>query len=610
MKMKRLLWGFLMIAAVALAGCGGNGGSSATDPMNGNGMNGNGTPTAAELAVAAVIAELRAEGITISDNADQLTIVTAIQTLAARNPEDPEDPIIAQLRTTLGLGADATLDMILDEVKTLRPSGPAPNAHSMGITHAILGSNTPDNQTTYMGVGATTRPGNATDETVSARAGASATDTEPAIFVGDPASDFAAADQLNNVEMMTDPNDTTMMVPTPNQFMPMAGSEVRLAKGFTSTLHERMITNDDNETTTDKIAVIADMETSQDLSFLDYYTTEDRAGVDGAANLTPPTNPTDTLLGQVEINEAAVSTNSTLFSSSFFPVARNQTLDYVADDPNTTDINEEKNGGRTFEGSFNSIAGTFSCTGTTCTATNGDDNNLTTLVGAWTFAPTDEESLIPGVDYDSDFLAFGWWLRSTPHNADTPYAIGTFATGSTSYTVADAQRAALTGTARYSGPAAGQFSRKTLNVDGSVNTLMVGNFTADASLTATFSQTAENDIVPNQLYSISGSVSDFRDADDNMIDAGWTVDLMKAGFGTDTSNNPRDSDFTDDATFGGNTSGNGEWQAQFFGPSTGPDGPDSDTNPDPVMPTGVAGEFTNHWANGNVIGAFGATKDE
>ena len=215
--------------------------------------------------------------------------------------------------------------------------------------------------------------------------------------------------------------------------------------------------------------------------------------------------------------------------------------------------------------------------------------------------------MIPDVDHDSDFLAFGWWLRGTAHDEDSPYQVGTFATGSVLYTVAMAQRTEVTGTAKYSGAAAGKFARKTLNSDGTVAGLIAGHFTADANLTATFGQTAESSLAPNQLHSIHGYVDDFRDGDGNTIDSSWNtatgrVNLMKAGFGGSGSLNERTSTLPDD-TFGGATNGNGMWQGRFFGP-------DENADNEAIKPSGVAGEFTNHWSNGHVIGAFGATQDE
>ena len=74
--------------------------------------------------------------------------------------------------------------------------------------------------------------------------------------------------------------------------------------------------------------------------------------------------------------------------------------------------------------------------------------------------------------------------------------------------------------------------------------IISGQFTADAMLTATFGQVdvdGEGTIPVSMLNTITGTVSDFMNADGEMIDAGWTLDL--------------DGDITDNAgTFTGTTS--------------------------------------------------------
>ena len=66
-----------------------------------------------------------------------------------------------------------------------------------------------------------------------------------------------------------------------------------------------------------------------------------------------------------------------------------------------------------------------------------------------------------------------------------------------------------------------------------------------------------------------------------------------------------------DAEFGGTTTGTGgtagEWAGQFYGaPVTTGDG-DNVTADD--YPSSVVGEFTGHFEDGHVIGAFGATTE-
>ena len=625
MNMKRLLWGFILIAATALlAGCGGGGGGTSLmvgdqratqdlidalvgerdtaqgerDAAQGERDTAQGERDAANMTLAAVRAALG-----LMADADQAAIEAKIMEVQDANPEDP---IIARLRTALDLAPDATPAMILAEVETLRPAGVAPNDMSNGILGAIVAPSTAGVPSTARGTELTTRPGkgdDATDEQVFVRQGdgTTATPTTAGIFVGpvagdDPTADeYTAADQLRHDDM----EDGASVM---GQFSD--GPATSLSKMFTSTTHERTMT-DDGTTTTDTINLVTNLEAPGAMSFADYYSTIGRPGVSGLANTVDPTSADDPGLGQITIQTAAgdANLNLGLLSSSAFPSGDSQTFTYVDAAPDASPPVAEMRGGRTLMGSFNGVPGSFNCTGNECSATTDSDGDLSALAGTWTFTPTSTMTSVPGVDHDSDYLAFGWWLQTTTDaDGDTTYGVGTFAEGAQVFALATAQ--AREGSATYSGPAAGKYGRKTFNADGGVATLAVGHFTADANLKAYF---GGNDVAANKHDTISGSVTDFRDADNNVIDAGWTVELMKAGFGAEGDTNEVDATFPA-GYFGGEATGvNGGWRARFFGPATGPDGPDDNTGP--VLPSGVAGEFTGHFANGHVIGAFGATRD-
>ena len=616
MDMKRFFLYAIAIAALALAGCGG-GGSSSMDASMGNGDNGNAPDPAAQLS--ALLTALTGAGLIVTADSTEAEIMAQLTSMSDR----ARDAVLATIRAALGVTGTPDAMMLASMITDrLGAPGPEPTAKTKSVTFGILGlanlkTGDPNDPSEYMGIDAMTRPGKAMEgERVRARPGASATDTTAVIGVGLTAAAFDALDLLGRVEMIDDPasDDDEDMIANPDNFMPVAGSEVSLAKGFTSNNYMRSVTNDDDETTTDVIAVITDMKDPGSLTWASYYDTADRAGVQDNAVTKEEAND-EMAEGQITIQttSGANSFDLSVLSSSGLPSLPGQTFMYEDDNDETEDMNEETYGGRTHDGRFNDVEGEFTCT-ETCSASTDSDGKLMTLAGAWFFTPDDVKSMIPDVDHDGDFLAFGWWLRSAPQADDdvNPYSVGTFATGSVPYTVAMAQREDVTGIAKYSGPAAGKFARKTLNPDGSVATLIAGHFTADANLTATFNQTGKNDLAPNTLYSIDGYVNAFKDGDGITIEPTWNtptgrVNLMKAGFGDGDANgngafNPRDRDFTDINTFGGETNGNGSWQGQFFGPDTDAVGA--------VKPSGVAGEFTNHWSNGHVIGAFGATQDE
>ena len=62
-------------------------------------------------------------------------------------------------------------------------------------------------------------------------------------------------------------------------------------------------------------------------------------------------------------------------------------------------------------------------------------------------------------------------------------------------------------------------------------------------------------------------------------------------------------------TFSGATTGDGVWSGGIFGPTTDDDSATTEVDEaESGYPSGVAGEFTGHFDNGHVLGAFGATK--
>jgi hypothetical protein len=224
----------------------------------------------------------------------------------------------------------------------------------------------------------------------------------------------------------------------------------------------------------------------------------------------------------------------------------------------------------------------------------GDDN--------WLFTPASklnrDRAMIPGVNHDADYLSFGYWVQVADQaDGSTKYGIGTFSGGSMPYGGADDAgiRTAidrLAGTAKYEGPAAGMFVRKTADANFVGTPSASGEFTANAELTALF---GESSVAEDDQYSISGTVSNFKG---DGLDDSWEVDLKQASFRLDEAGEV--GTCADDCTntFNGATTGDGEWKGQFFGPA-------GDTD-DPIKPSGVAGEFNAHFANGHVIGAFGA----
>jgi hypothetical protein len=365
-------------------------------------------------------------------------------------------------------------------------------------------------------------------------------------------------------------------------------------KGWSGGLYER---------TMDKVATIVTVYTNQEapgpLTYQEYYTNALQMDRDGITSIE------DADTGNVLTFETSVSdlSKEMRFSSDMFPTGPSAVYTYKDDEPDTENVDESagSDGRQEFDGMFHGIAGTYECTGTAgCRATNNKDGNLAYLDGTWTFTPKKATGKVAGVDPDADFMQFGYWVDATTDDeGDTTYGVSTFASGADVFSISAAQQ--LTGSAKYKGPAGGLYVLKTGPVENAVPTSS-GRFTATANLTANFGQSATESIAPNALMSVSGTVTNFMDMSGDMIDSKWTTNLMKAGFaasGTNSLANPPGETDRSNAgeMFFGVTGGEGEWRGQFYGDSAGT-----------AMPSGVAGQFNDHFVNGHVIGGFGATK--
>ena len=265
-------------------------------------------------------------------------------------------------------------------------------------------------------------------------------------------------------------------------------------------------------------------------------------------------------------------------------------------------------------GTFDMAPGTYECQAT-CTITMNTDGELTTAsTGTITFKPA-SGAMIPAPD--TDYLTFGYWVRtSTSMTGDATTMIAPFARGKQLYnagavtaylaTITDAN---TTVSATYTGSATGQFVHKT-DVDGDGKgpvPTSSGQFTADAELTANFTNGTDPNLGTAFQNAINGKISNFKNSTGHNIE-GWELILNPAKF---DSNVVANGGFTFSAgTSGGKDQPAGGWRGSFFGSATGPDGDDVGTDPDPIQPGSVAGEFLGHFENGHAVGAFGATKQD
>ena len=261
----------------------------------------------------------------------------------------------------------------------------------------------------------------------------------------------------------------------------------------------------------------------------------------------------------------------------------------VEDDPSTTDVDETVEAFST-SAMFRGAPGTLMCNGgaSNCTATLDADGDITTVGSGWIFTPDDGATIdIP----DSEYLAYGFWLQRTTDSdgAVTYNEVETFAEARGQTQTGNGTTSGITGSATYSGGALGVYVHSITNPDGTEASATSGHFTADVALTAYFNQTAENDIAPTFLNSLTGTINNFMLSGHDQ-GPGWSVSLEK------------DAD-TADASASGVAKGggaDGTYSATFYGGDT----------TDDAAPDSIVGEFNAFFSNGSVAGGFGATKDE
>ena len=146
------------------------------------------------------------------------------------------------------------------------------------------------------------------------------------------------------------------------------------------------------------------------------------------------------------------------------------------------------------------------------------------------------------------------------------------------------------GSAKYTGPAAGLFTRRAYHPEGAGTVQQAGRFTADAALTADF-DAGDMDI--------DGTIGGFMH-DGAVIDARWRVDLSEGTI------DPATATFVSDP--GKQSRGDGSvWTGTFHG-HFATDKATTPTDETAVLPTGVSGKFSKTFDNGAVLGAFGATR--
>ena len=249
-------------------------------------------------------------------------------------------------------------------------------------------------------------------------------------------------------------------------------------------------------------------------------------------------------------------------------------------------------------GTYDGAPGEYRCTGT-CTSANDGKDSPSALGGTtWHFKPDAGANAMTSQP-DADYLYFGWWLSKDKDGMPTAASAFTGMTGTIAALTDDPGSAAVTGSATYSGKAAGKFAlNNPLDSTGDA-----GHFTADAMLTAKFGINAD----PNN-GGVTGTIDNFM-ANDKSVP--WSVKLNRAQWGTSgafESEAVTDNTVAEGTVWsidGNSAPESGVWSGQMYDemPGVAPVGDGSN------IPTTVTGTFYSEFSTiGRMVGAFGANK--
>ena len=238
-------------------------------------------------------------------------------------------------------------------------------------------------------------------------------------------------------------------------------------------------------------------------------------------------------------------------------------------------------------------------------STNDGEGSPSALDGSLDISRLTQSAMVS--QPDENYLYYGWWVIKDKDGM--PTAASAFrgnvgeapAANGTSIILSDG--VALTGSATYSGHAAGKFSiSNPLDSTGDG-----GHFTADAMLTAKFGANA----TPNN-GGVSGMIDNFMANGESVP---WSVMLHRAPWGTtgafatpadDTGTADVDESMGTTWSIDGNSAGrSGTWSGQVYDEMPG-DPPAGDGS---TIPTTVTGTFYSEFSTiGRMVGGFGADK--
>jgi len=225
--------------------------------------------------------------------------------------------------------------------------------------------------------------------------------------------------------------------------------------------------------------------------------------------------------------------------------------------------------------------------------------------GTWNFIPNSGAMVsIP----DADYLYFGWWVSKDSDGV--PQAASAFSgrvgtESSTDNLDLVVNGATLTGSATYTGSAAGKYAFKDL-AGGATHG---GHFTADAELKATFGMPSFADDGADK--GVTGTIDNFR-LNESTDDPGWEVSLNRGNFAANgdiggqitrgTPPTPNTTGMTVWSINDNKAPASGSWGGAMYDEAVY-EGDDDNSN----VPTTIIGQFRSEFTTtqGRMVGAFG-----
>ena len=553
------------------------------------------------------------EGQAESQHGITMALAEATTAVTGLNADSSTAEEVAAARAKVDAAKQAVMELEDDDPRKTAVANL--DAQLMGIETAVAARPTPEEIAAEEArVAAATKAAGTKEKAIEAEAG----QTNDAGLGGTARTDAnggneATADDVYSLTIKRPRSGTEVEITDPNQ----AGDDdpkftQAMDLGDGTTMHVRMMKADDDGNVESEVVIVStDIEAPKATDFEDVpgqalnadLDTNTDADNDGTAD----NDLTALWVGANASTEPDEAVRMLVTSAAFAPRSGDSTTHtfarYQLDSDDGTDGNQTVEAFTT-AGTYNDAMGTYRCSSSSadCTVTVDDEGEITGMSAGWTFAPAEGAvSYVP----DADFLYFGVWLKRTrdEDGAVTYNEVETFADSSIT---ASGSVSAVTGKATYNGDATGVYVHSVSNTDGTRASATSGHFTADATLTAYFAQTVDDEetndvdeagqLPPNKLFTLTGTIDEF-DLDGHDEGPGWSVAL-------ESSAAPNtDSDGTLIGTAMGGM-GDGSFTATFHGSVTPVDGGVA------PQPSSVVGEFNAGFSNGSVAGAFGATRDE